>query len=95
MFSRIWILETDLNEDFLPVVLLNCTHELVQELSIFLNRNNNQRKTHREKKNKSQLVTSLKMEGGTKREKVPRNKCKTLNLPSCPLLPKPNVELVI
>lgn len=77
MFSRIWILETDLNEDFLPVVLLNCTHELVQELSIFLNRNNNQRKTHHEKKKKkkTQLVTSLKMEGGTKEKK-----CQEINV---------------
>lgn len=73
MFSRTWILETDLNEDFLPVVLLNCTHELVQELSIFLNRNNNQRKTHREEKKK--LVTPLKMEGGTKEKK-----CQEINV---------------
>lgn len=40
-------LTTDLYEDFLPVVLLNCRHKFLQKLGVFLHRETNATKTIR------------------------------------------------
>ena len=47
MSTGMLILKTDLYEDFLAIVLLNGTHELVQKLSVFLNCKNGNRERHR------------------------------------------------